>query len=87
MSDEEFLMPEAIVCSNSPELPAPGGHYCHVCVAGNLLMISGQLPVTADGRTLEGQPFEVQARQVLANLDACLAQGGVDRSRLVQVRV
>lgn len=77
----------SILCSNSPQLPVPAGHYSHVCVAGNLLMISGQLPVTCDGRTLEGESFEAQTRQVLANLDACLAQGGVDRSRLVQVRV
>lgn len=80
-------MPDAIVCSNSPALPTPAGHYSHVCVAGNLLMISGQLPVTSEGQTLEGESFEVQVRQVLANLDACLAEGGADKSRLVQVRV
>ncbi|MFK3795849.1 MULTISPECIES: RidA family protein [unclassified Pseudomonas] len=75
------------VCSNSPDLPTPVGHYTHVCAAGNLLMISGQLPVSREGRPLTDAPFETQALQVFANLDACLAQGGTDKSRLVQVRV
>ncbi|MFJ3487612.1 RidA family protein [Pseudomonas sp. NPDC090202] len=80
-------MAQNIVCGNSPQLPVPAGHYSHVCRAGNLLMISGQLPVTFDGRTLQDEPFETQTRQVLSNLDACLAHAGIDRTRLVQVRV
>lgn len=72
---------------NSPELMQPAGHYSHACVAGGVAYISGQLPIDKTGTALSDQSFEVQVKQVLANLDACLAVAGSDRSRLIQVRV
>ena len=71
----------------SPELRPPAGHYSHACVVADMAYISGQLPIDSSGTSLSDQPFEKQVRQVLANLDACLAAVGTDRSRLVQVRV
>lgn len=76
-----------IIYRNSSALPAPLGHYSHVCIGAGLVHVSGQLPLDASGRPLSNEPFEIQARQVLANLDACLAAAGVDRTRLLQVRV
>ncbi|MEU8107596.1 RidA family protein [Nonomuraea muscovyensis] len=70
---------------NSPALQQPLGHYSHLSVHSGLAFISGQLPVDAGGRVLAGEPFTEQARQVLRNLDACLAAVGADRSRLLQV--
>jgi 2-iminobutanoate/2-iminopropanoate deaminase len=72
---------------NSPELMPPAGHYSHACVVAGVAYISGQLPIDNDGTPLSDQSFEMQAKQVLANLGACLAAAGTDRSRLVQVRV
>lgn len=69
------------------DLPAPGGHYSHGTVAQGLVFVSGQLPVTPDGVRLVAAPFEVQARQVLANVQAVLVAAGSSVSRLVQVRV
>jgi enamine deaminase RidA (YjgF/YER057c/UK114 family) len=40
-----------------------------------------------DGKPLIERPFEQQAEQVLANVDACLEAAGTNRSRLLQVRV
>jgi len=76
-----------IVCVNSSDSAPPAGHYSHVCSANGLLHISGQLPVTADGKAMTGRSFEEQASQVLHNLDCCLAAAGSDRKHLVQVRV
>jgi 2-iminobutanoate/2-iminopropanoate deaminase len=78
---------EGINYLNSPGLMQPAGHYSHACVAGGIAYISGQLPVDESGAALSDQPFEVQVKRVLANLDACLAVAGSDRSRLLQVRV
>jgi reactive intermediate/imine deaminase len=50
-------------------------------------MISGQLPINSEGQALADQSFEEQTRQVLTNLEHCLAQAGVDKYSLVQVRV
>lgn len=76
-----------IDCINSSEISQPAGHYSHVCVAAGLVYLSGQLPVDANGKPLSDKPFTDQVRQVLANLDSCLAAAGTTRERLVQVRV
>jgi len=45
------------------------------------------LPVTPGGERLVNAPFEVQVRQVLANVQSVLAAAGSSVDRLVQVRV
>lgn len=80
-------MAESARTLDPPGLAAPGGHYSHVCVANGFAFVSGQLPITADGRKLVDASFEVQARQVLANVAAALAAAGSGVDRLVQVRV
>ncbi|MCP4559168.1 MAG: RidA family protein [Bosea sp.] len=78
---------EPIVALNSPEISPPAGHYSHVCVAGGFVQVSGQLPIAPDGTPLRDSSFAAQARQVLANLDACLGEAKTSRDKLVQVRV
>ena len=68
-------------------LSAPGGHYSHATVANGFVFVSGQLPVTPDGQKLSGAPFDEQARQVLANVEAALVAAGSGIAGLVQVRV
>ena len=72
---------------NGAESAPPAGHYSHSCSAGGFVWISGQLPVTPYGEIIAGAPFEEQVRQVLRNLDACLAGAGITRRELVSVRV
>ncbi|WP_161881174.1 RidA family protein [Deinococcus alpinitundrae] len=79
MSEVQLIQAEA--------LGKPGGHYSHAASAGGLVFISGQLPITAQGHKLSGERFEVQAAQVLSNLDEVLAACGCGRTDLVQVRV
>lgn len=76
-----------ITVANSLEMPAPAGHYSHVCSAGGFAYISGQLPITHEGKVLACRPFIEQVRQVLDNLDACLRHVDLGRNALVQVRV
>ncbi|HAT1612657.1 TPA: RidA family protein [Raoultella planticola] len=79
-------MTKEIILNSSQSFP-PAGHYSPACTANGLVYISGQLPVTFHGESLADSPFDRQVRQVLENLDACLAGAGTSRSRLVQVRV
>lgn len=72
---------------NPPAMAAPGGHYSHAAVAGGLVFVAGQLPIAPDGRKLGDEPFETQARQVLANVRAALEGAGSSVAQLVQVRV
>ena len=69
------------------DLAAPRGHYSHAVCAGGLVYVSGQLPVTAEGQLLDQAPFEQQAQQALANVEAALRAAGSSVRQLVQVRV
>ncbi len=69
------------------DLARPGGHYSHAVSAGGFVFVAGQLPVAPDGRKLNGESFEAQARQVLANVAAALRGAGSSIDKLVQVRV
>jgi 2-iminobutanoate/2-iminopropanoate deaminase len=80
-------MTAEVTSTNPDTMAAPGGHYSHAVSAGGFVFVSGQLPITPDGRRLGDAPFEAQARQVLANVAHALTAAGATVSRLVQVRV
>lgn len=72
----------------APEgMAPPRGHYSHATRGAGLVFVSGQLPVAADGSLLNEAPFEVQARQVLANVAAALRGADSSIQKLLQVRV
>lgn len=48
------------------------GHYSHAACVGDLVFLSGQLPITPQGLKLNGEPFEVQVGQTFGNLDRVL---------------
>lgn len=72
---------------NPSTLAQPGGHYSHATVANGFVYVAGQLPITAKGEKLVDAPFDDQARQVLANVEAVLSDCGCGIADLVQVRV
>lgn len=72
---------------NPASLAAPGGHYSHAVVASGFVFVSGQLPITAAGLKLNEAPFDIQAQQVLDNVQATLEAAGSSVDKLVQVRV
>jgi 2-iminobutanoate/2-iminopropanoate deaminase len=69
-----------------PGQPEPISHYTDAVRAGNLLFVSGCVPVDADGR-LVGGDVVAQARQVFANVGAILAAGGATFADVVKVTV
>jgi 2-iminobutanoate/2-iminopropanoate deaminase len=70
-----------------PGYAPPAGHYSPAVAWRDLVFVSGQLPVRPDGAHTADQPFDVQARQVLANLLAALAAGGSSPDRVLRVTV
>jgi 2-iminobutanoate/2-iminopropanoate deaminase len=72
---------------NPTTIAVPGGHYSHATVAAGLVFVSGQLPITPSGEKLYQASFELQAKQVLANVQSALESAGGSVTRLVQVRV
>lgn len=71
----------------SPAAPPPAGSYSQGIVAGGLLFVAGQTPRLPDGRRLESEPFDVQARQALDNLDAIAQAAGTSLRRAASVTV
>ena len=80
-------MSEALVTVATDQAPAAVGPYSQGIVAGELVFVSGQIPLDpATGRLVEGG-FAAQVEQVLRNLDAVLAAAGSDRTRVAKVTV
>jgi 2-iminobutanoate/2-iminopropanoate deaminase len=65
----------------------PISHYAHAVRAGELLFVSGCVPVDADGRLVGGDDVVAQARQTLENVGAVLAAGGATPADVAKVTV
>ena len=70
-----------------PELAEPISHYTDAVRAGELLFVSGFVPVDGEGRLVGGDDVVAQARQVFANLGVVLAAAGATFADVVKVTV
>lgn len=71
---------------NAPSAPTPAGGYAQAALVGRVdewLIISGQVPETADGELPES--FEEQARLAWANVEAQLLAADMTMANLVKV--
>ncbi len=69
------------------EAPAAIGPYAQAVVVGNLIFLSGQIPLDPDrGKLVEGS-IEDETRQVLKNLAAVLAAEGLGLTAIVKTTV
>jgi 2-iminobutanoate/2-iminopropanoate deaminase len=68
-------------------LAEPVSHFTDAVRAGNLLFVSGFVPVDGEGRLVGGDDVVVQVRQVFANLGAVLAAAGATFADVVKVTV
>jgi 2-iminobutanoate/2-iminopropanoate deaminase len=67
--------------------PEAIGPYSQAVIAGDLVFISGQIPLDpATGQIVAGD-FPAEVERVLANIDAVLLAAGCDRSRVVKATV
>jgi 2-iminobutanoate/2-iminopropanoate deaminase len=78
--------------SGREEIRVPGqaepiSHYTDAVRAGNLLFVSGCVPVDGDGRLVGGDDVVAQARQVFANVGVVLEAGGASFADVVKVTV
>ncbi len=70
-----------------PALAEPISHYTDAVRAGELLFISGCVPVDGDGRLVGGDDVVAQTRQVFANIGRILAAAGATFADIVKVTV
>jgi 2-iminobutanoate/2-iminopropanoate deaminase len=67
--------------------PLPIGPYAQAVQAGNLLFISGQIPLCPDTGELAGPDLATQTRQALANLQAVIDASGCTISQIVKTTI
>jgi len=77
-------MPTAI---QSRRAPAPIGPYSQAIRAGDLLFVSGQIPLSADGGSVVGATAPEQTEQILSNLSAVLEAAGASASDVVKTTI
>jgi 2-iminobutanoate/2-iminopropanoate deaminase len=73
--------------STSPSTAAPVAAYSHAVAAGNLLFVSGQIPLDPATGQLVSATIDGATRQSLANVTAILAANGLSLSNVVKATV
>jgi len=63
----------------------PLSHYADAVRAGDLLFVSGCVPVDGDGKLVGGEDVVAQAECVFANIGAVLAAAGASAKDVVKV--
>lgn len=64
--------------------PLPAGHYSQAIEAGDFIFVSGQLPFEPFTRTLVSGGIHNQVIQCLENIEAILAESGLNRNHIVK---
>jgi 2-iminobutanoate/2-iminopropanoate deaminase len=72
---------------STPDAPAAIGPYSQAIKAGNLLFLSGQIPLDPKTGNLVEGGIEPQTRQVFANIEAILKAAGATFGNVVTVGV
>ncbi|HEX6429356.1 MAG TPA: RidA family protein [Niastella sp.] len=72
---------------NTTQAPAPIGPYSQAVQAGNLLFISGQVPLNPATGTIEATDIAGETEQVMKNLNAVLTEAGYDFSHVVKTTI
>ena len=71
-----------------PDGTPPTNGYSHaVSFTGRMVVVSGQVPLDAEGRLVGPDDPRAQTRQVFQNLQAVLAAAGCDLSHVVKLTV
>jgi reactive intermediate/imine deaminase len=65
--------------------PKPAGHYSQACGYGDLVFVSGQLPVSLEGKARADLSVEEQVRLVLGNMLAIVKAAGSGPDRVLKV--
>ncbi len=70
-----------------PGDPLAAYHFSPAWQVGDLLFVSGQASIGADGSIVGPGDFDAQLEQTFLNLAAVLAAGGSDLSKVVKVTI
>jgi len=72
---------------NTSKAPAPVGPYSQAVRCGNLLFVSGQIPLDPESGELVGNSFVDQCHRVLLNLKIILEEGNSGLDSVLKVTI
>jgi 2-iminobutanoate/2-iminopropanoate deaminase len=72
---------------NTPNAPEPIGPYSQAVKAGNLLFISGQIPIDPATGKVEAEDTIAETHQVMHNLRAILTAAGLTFENVVKTTI
>ncbi|GAB7017532.1 Rid family detoxifying hydrolase [Halostagnicola bangensis] len=72
---------------STDDAPAAVGAYSQATTNGDLVFTAGQIPLTPSGELLEDEPIAEQTEQSLTNVEAVLAEEGLEMSDVLKVTV
>ena len=71
----------------TPSAPAAIGPYSQAIAAGDIVFVSGQLPIDAATGAFAGEDIRAQTRQSLQNIRAILEQAGLSMADVCKTTV
>ena len=72
---------------NTSSAPAAIGPYSQGVIAGNLLFVSGQIPINPSDGSLVSDSLESQANQVFKNLHAIIQEAGTSFEHVLKLTI
>lgn len=72
---------------NTSNAPAPIGPYSQAVQSGNLLFVSGQIPIDPASGQLVNASIELETEQVMKNIGAILQAAGLDFTSVVNTTI
>lgn len=72
---------------HTPDIAQPAGPYSQAIRTGDLLFVSGQLPLDPSGALIGAGDIKAQTRAVLGNLAAILREAGSSLDQVVKTTV
>ena len=70
---------------SSDAAPKPAGHYAQACATSDLVFVSGQLPVSLEGKARPDLSFDEQVKLALGNLLSIVKAAGSSPERVLKV--
>lgn len=75
---------EVVYSSHAPE---PIGPYSQAIMSGNMLFVSGQIPIDSASGKIISDDITAETNQVMKNLEAILKEAGMDFSHIVKCSI
>lgn len=72
---------------NTPNAPAPGGHYSQAIIHNGLVYVAGQLPIDPETGEKKLGSIEEQTEQILRNTKAILEAAGSSLDLIIKTTV